>query len=320
MRRYEPVLKDSIPVPYITIVTAADNPRLGPSRARSWNWDMSQAFALAMLDVRIGFDICPISELTPERLARERTVALCGLSAISAADAARLAGWVRAGGTLLATWDTGLYDETGALLRNGGALNEMLGVRMTGEPLGGVPECYYRVRQAHAALSGFGEGVMIMGDNRLVPVALAESASLLADCWNLGTKEVRGPAIVTHQHGQGKAIYVSGSLEANYLASRVVSIRRVLSSIVRYLGGDAPLPFRLSAPAGVYGILRQAVNSDLALWLLAPIGFKDASGGVCGRTTSDSPISRFGSGCRRGERCARCGWRGPGARCLCLHS
>jgi hypothetical protein len=69
---------------------------------------------------------------------------------------------------------------------------------------------------------------------------------------------------------------VAGSLEVHYVSSRVISLRRLLSSMVRYLAHDAPPPFTLTAPRGVYGILRQAANGDLALWLLANVGFKDA--------------------------------------------
>ena len=39
----------------------------------------------------------------------------------------------------------------------------------------------------------------------------------------------------------------------------------------------AAVPFDISAPLGVYATLRRAANGDLLLWVLAPVGFKDAS-------------------------------------------
>lgn len=74
-------------------------------------------------------------------------------------------------------------------------------------------------------------------------------------------------------------IFVNGSLEANYLSSRVRSIRQILASMVRYLGDGSPEPFGLSAPTGVYGVMRYSPASDPLLWLLAPVGFKDAAVG-----------------------------------------
>jgi hypothetical protein len=106
------------------------------------------------------------------------------------------------------------------------------------------------------------------------------SARVIAECWNLGTGEVRGPAMVVNSYGQGRTVYVSGSLEANYLFDRVESNRRLLRSMVEYLGGGAPQAFRLLAPRGVYGVLRQATSGDMLLWLLANVGFKDAAAGL----------------------------------------
>jgi len=95
----------------------------------------------------------------------------------------------------------------------------------------------------------------------------------------MGSGEVRGPAIVSNNYGKGRTIYISGSLEANYVGDGVKSIRQLLGSIVRYLGGGTPQPFRLMAPRGVYGVLRRSPNGDLALWVLANVGFKDAASG-----------------------------------------
>ena len=118
---------------------------------------------------------------------------------------------------------------------------------------------------------------VVKGDGRLLPVEAVGGAKVLADCWNLGTKESRGPAIVVNTYGKGRTVYISGSLEAHYASSRVPSHRRILASAVRYLAGDAPPPFTISAPRGVYGVLRRAPNADLTLWLMANVGFKDAA-------------------------------------------
>jgi hypothetical protein len=147
---------------------------------------------------------------------------------------------------------------------------------MKGEPLPSISECYYRVKTAHPALGDYGPGALLMGDTQLLPVAPVGTARVLADCWNLGTDEVRGPAIIANKYGKGRTVYVAGSLEAHYVSSRVVSLRRLLCSMLRYLSQDAPPHFTISAPRGVYGVLRQAANGDLVLWMLANVGFKDA--------------------------------------------
>jgi hypothetical protein len=275
IRRLEPLQKDSVPVSYVTIVPTWESLRLRRTRRKSWNVAMSESFLLAMLDNRVSCDVHSSTEISEEWLEAQRVIALCGASAIRNEDAGRLAEWVKGGGGLLATYDTGLYDENGEVRKDGGALKEVLGVEMKSEPLDSVADAFYRVKLTHPALEPYQEGALVMGDARLVPVRLLEGAVLLADCWAFDWGRSRGPAIVLNSYGKGRAIYVSGSLEINYASSRVRSLQRLLSSMVRYLAGNSPLPFHMTAPTGVYGVLRRAQNGDLILWVLANVGFKD---------------------------------------------
>ena len=275
MRRIEPLQKDSVTVPYVSVVPSFESLELWRTKRLGWNVAMSEGFTLAMLDERLSLDACPTTELTESWLRSQRVVALCGASALTSDTAKLITDWVERGGGLLATYDTGLYDEN-AKVRPGGALKEVLGVNVKGEALDGQPECYYRIKETHPALGEYHAGAVVKGDGRLLPVEATGNARVLADCWNLGTKESRGPAIVVNTFGKGRTVYISGSLEAHYTSSRVPSHRLILASVVRYLAGNAPAPFTLSAPRGVYGVLRRAPNADLTLWLLANVGFKDA--------------------------------------------
>ena len=279
VRSTEPILKDSVPVPFLTIVPTVESLELWRTGRRSWNVLMSESFGLAMLDEHISFDVCPSLEMTEEWLKDQRVIALCGASAVRDVDAHRLADWVNEGGGLLATYDSGLYDEKGELRLGGGGLKEVLGIEMLSEPLEGQADCYYRVNTTHPALGEYRQGDLVMGDGRLVPVKARAGTTILADCLNLETQESRGPAIVFNQFGKGRAIYIAGSLEAHYLTSRVLSLQRILGSIVCYLAKQAPVPFRLTGPRGVYGILRRTPLGDLVLWICANVGFKDAAVG-----------------------------------------
>jgi hypothetical protein len=280
MRAVEEFHKGSTPVPYASIVPTWESLQMWRTKRKSWNWQvMSGGMGLALLDQRISFDVNPSTEMSEEWLRGQKVIALCGASGISDEAARKLGDWVKAGGGLLATYDTGLYDADGHWRKDGGALKEVLGVEMKAEPLESQPECYYRVKEKHAALGEYGPGSVVEGDGRLVPVAARGEAKILAECWNLGTQEVRGPAIVANTYGQGKTIYISGSLEANYLYDRVESTGRLLRSMVEYLGEGRPQPYKLKAPQGVYGVLRRAPGGDLALWVLANVGFKDAAKG-----------------------------------------
>jgi hypothetical protein len=304
MKRAEAIHKGSVPVPYVTIVPTWGSQQLWRTSSKSWNWPvMSQGMGLAMLDARINFDICPSTEISAEWLASQKVIALCGASGISKPQAETLARWVDNGGGLLATYDTGLYDERGTLWRDGGPLQHVLGVRIKSQPLRSQPECYYRILENHPALGSYAKGAIVQGDTSLLPIEVLPGARILAECWNLGTDEVRGPAIVANAYGKGRVIYVNGSLEAHYLYDRVKSSRRLLQSIVEHLSGGSPQPFRLKAPRGVYGVLRRSLQGDPVLWLLANVGFKDAS---AGRMRQDYvPVSNVEIGIRipEGRQC-----------------
>jgi hypothetical protein len=46
--------------------------------------------------------------------------------------------------------------------------------------------------------------------------------------------------------------------------------------MIQYLAQGAPASFTLTAPRGVYGVLRRTTREDLVLCVLANVGFKDA--------------------------------------------
>ena len=280
MKRVEGIHRDSVPVAYVSIVPTWESQQRWRERTASWNMMMSKSLMLAMLDAGISVDVNPSTEMSTTWLKQQRVIALCGASGISDEDAEKLGEWVKEGGALLATYDTGLYDAEGRMRRDGGALREVLGVDMKGEALGSQPECYYRFRREHEALGAYRAGALMQGDSRIIPVEAIGGSEILADCWNLGTEEIRGPAVIVHAYGKGRTVYVSGSLEAQYPVSRVKSVREVLASMIQYLARAEPLPFELRAPRGVYGVLRRAANGDLVLWVLANVGFKDAAIGA----------------------------------------
>jgi hypothetical protein len=275
MREHENLIKDSVPVAPVTLVPSWEALQLWRTGRTGWNVPMNEGFTLAALDEGLGLDVCPSTEVTADWLRTRRVIALCGASGLTAAFAGLLAEWVKEGGALLATYDTGLFDEN-AEIHPGGFLRDVLGVEIMGEALPALPECYYRIQATHPALGQYRSGAVVKGDTRQVPVRAVGSAQVLADCWDLSTKQSRGPAIVANTHGKGRTIYIAGSLEGQYAVTRIASHRRVLGSVLRYLAGPTPAPFTVDAPRGVYAVLRQAPHGDLMLWLLGNVGFKDA--------------------------------------------
>ena len=167
-------------------------------------------------------------------------------------------------------------------------MKEVLGVEMRGEPLEGQADCYYQINTTHPALGEYRQGAIVMGDGRSAYKGSGRgnsSGGLLEH----GNTRVSMPCYRFQPIRKGRAIYIAGSLEAHYMSSRILSLQRILGSIIRYLAHQEPIPFRLTAPKGVYGILRRTSMGDLILWICANVGFKDASVDACGRNMCRSP-------------------------------
>ena len=164
---------------------------------------------------------------------------------------------MKQGGSLFATYDSGLYDEHCELRHDGGGLKQALGVEMTGEPLEGIMDSYYRVNDTHPALGQYGKGSVVLADSRLVPVKVSPGATDLADLWVLDTDVNRGPGIVViPMVGAGPSMFREAWKPCIWPAVPP-RLQRMLGSMVRYLGGNTPAPFSLVAPKGVYRILRR---------------------------------------------------------------
>ena len=104
-----------------------------------------------------------------------------------------LADWVKEGGALLATYDSGLYNEKGELRQDGGALRDILGVDMKGEAPEGHTDTFYRITQSHPALGEYHEGKIVMGDAKLVPITVRPGATVLAEGLNLDFQKTSAP-------------------------------------------------------------------------------------------------------------------------------
>ena len=162
--------------------------------------------------------------------------------------------------------------------QDGGALQKVLGVEMKGEPLRSQPECYLpgegkacgagRIRARGDCGRGWAIGAGGSREGATTHGGMLESGD------GGGARSGDGG----QQLGQGRTIYISGSLEANYLYDRVESTAAATID-GGLLGRGLPQPFKLKAPQGVYGVLRRATNGDLVLWVLANVGFKDAAAG-----------------------------------------
>jgi hypothetical protein len=94
--------------------------------------DYALGWCSMLTESRIPFEMVHERLLTPANISRFRTLILPNIACLSNAQAQQLRDFVHAGGNLIATYDTGLFDEHGAP-RNDFALADLFGARFTGK-------------------------------------------------------------------------------------------------------------------------------------------------------------------------------------------
>lgn len=174
-----------------------------------------------------------------------RVLCLPNVALMSDAQVAAVRRFVRAGGGLIATHETSLYDEKGRHRRDF-ALADLFGVHYR-SVLPAGPRKIVFVRD-----NPIGNGLQdIKYDEPHVvvkPRRASVAAWLTAD--DVPAKSV--PAVVTHSFGKGRVVYLPGWLAGMQCATLNPATERLFASSVRWLAHDE-LPVRVEA-AGIVGV------------------------------------------------------------------
>jgi hypothetical protein len=125
----------------------------------------------ALIESRIPFEMVHDQFLDQARLASFKTLILPNLAALSNAQCAQLRAFVRNGGSLIATYESSLYDEQGKRRTNFG-LGDLFGVDFAGKGEGPMLNSYIRLEHEalphHAMFAGLEDAPRIInGVSRL---------------------------------------------------------------------------------------------------------------------------------------------------------
>ena len=225
----------------------------------------------ALVRSHTPFDVIDDVSLEREPLDRYQTLVLPNVACLSDTVAARLSDWVGRGGTLIATFETSLYDQVGVRRKNF-ALAKVFGADSAGEIVGPMPHDFMQpMDQAKAGGSNVQRPKSL--DRKLLEATtyhVAAQASA-ADVAVRFMKPLAGrydglpqpgddPALLIHSFGKGRAVYFTGDLgntvQTFHLAAHLDLLKPWLSS-----------PITLSnAPGSVEVVLRSQENGSR--WLL----------------------------------------------------
>lgn len=220
--------------------------------------DYLQGMYAALVDARIPFDFVHENELTPERLAPYDLLLLPNFAMMSDAQAQSLGGFAARGGSILGTFQTGLFDEAGNA-RPDFVTGSLFGIEKAGDVKPDAPSVLglfgpislEKIRQRGPLTEGFEETDWIAGPSRIQPIKpVADAPLTVIDPYPIYPPEAvyqrtvpgNQPAVVTRSVGDARLAYMAGDMDATYWRLDNPDIGRLIGNAVRWLlNGRMPI-------------------------------------------------------------------------------
>ena len=201
----------------------------------------------ALVEGRFLFDFVHEDRLQPEALRRYKALILPNTALLSDEQCRQLRAYAEGGGSLLATFETSLYNERNERRTDFG-LADVFGIHKSGSVIGTTGNAYLaRIEKNHPILDGFSNTAWVPGAEYRVPVASVEGAVLsvvpgfvayppeLSYPVEPRTNE---PAVVVHERGSSRTVYFPGDIERTMWQSGHTDLARLLRNSIRWVAGS----------------------------------------------------------------------------------
>jgi hypothetical protein len=222
-----------------------------PQRTQVWhpklaqNTDALQGYYYALLEARIPFDIVHDEDLSAERLAQYKVIVLPNAALLSDAACDVLRQFAAGGRSVIATFETSLYDEWGNM-RKDFALGELFGASMKAPVEGPLRNSYLQVERQHPILNGLGGTTFLPGPIFRVPIRDIANPILTRippfpayppEFVYPESDKTVGPSVVVREEA-GRVVYFSDDIDRTFWRSWNRDLGRLLSNAVRWAGRD----------------------------------------------------------------------------------
>jgi hypothetical protein len=143
--RYERYLRNIAPMARVGVLFSENTPNYGTRAWQERSGDHSSGMYHMLIENRIPFEMVNASLLDPEHLKQFRLLVLPDISCLSDGQCEQIRRFVKAGGNLVATFETSLYDEEGKP-RSDFGLGDLFGVSYNQKVEGPMQNSYLRLK------------------------------------------------------------------------------------------------------------------------------------------------------------------------------
>jgi hypothetical protein len=213
--------------------------------------DYVQGLYYALLEGRFFFDFVHEDDLGADNLRKYRALLLPNIALLSDSQCQQLRDFVKAGGSLLASFETSMYTDRNEHRADFG-LADVFGIQHKGEPVTSSGNGFLaRIERQHEILDGFANTDWIPGAEFRLPIAPVDGAVLtVVPPYTAYPPELSyppiahtdEPAVVVKENGSSRLIYFPGDIDRTMWRSGNTDLSRLLQNSVRWLvNGDFPV-------------------------------------------------------------------------------
>ncbi len=205
----------------------------------------------ALLEGRFFFDFVHEDDLGAENLKKYRALLLPNIALLSDRQCQQLRDYVSSGGSLLATFETGMYTERNERRPDFG-LAEIFGVHCQGLPVTSNGNGFLaRIERQHEILEGFSNTDWIPGAEFRVPISRVENPVLTVvppypayppELSYPPIPKTDEPAIVVKETGRSRLVYFPDDIERTMWRAGNTDLSRLIQNCIRWVvNGEAPV-------------------------------------------------------------------------------
>ena len=250
--RNERYLKNVEPVANVAMVYSQQSAWFyGGPNARRKIEDHTMGLYHALVEARIPFEMVHDRLLDPEHIDGYGLLLLPNIAALSDKQCAQLREYVKRGGSLLATYETSLYDEWGKP-RSDFGLADLFGVSYTGKREGPMQNSYLRLehRTKHPILRGLEDAPRIINGAYRLQVKATQPfpnppVTLIPSYPDLPMENVFPradhtgiPEVYLRQIGDGRVVFIPWDIDRIYWEVMAWDHGRLLANCVRWAMKD----------------------------------------------------------------------------------
>jgi hypothetical protein len=217
------------------------------AHAHDYTHETTQGIYATLLSGRFAFDFVHEDRLELERIRKYRALLLPNIAILSDHQCQQIRDYVRSGGSLMASFETGLYDEN-LQRRQEFALSDLLGIRKAGDVIGTNGNAYYgRIERNHPILDGFTNTNWLPGAQNRVPVTSVPDPVLTVvpgfvqyppELAYPPVSHTEEPAVVLREVGSSRLAYFPGDIERTFWLTGHGDLLRILHNTIRWITQD----------------------------------------------------------------------------------